>query len=433
MKKIVFTVCLLSFSNAFSQENIWEPTSGNFAVAIFSIAVAPNNIVYVGTYTGFYKSTNNGDDWIDISSGLGGYDIHSIVFNSSGDIFVGTNPGPGIFKSTDEGTTWTHLDDSLVNFSVSRLDINSSGYLFAAIHSHGVYRSTDEGISWEETNNGLSYLSMNELYVAKTGPLKDYIFVSVCELNDFSYIFRSSDNGESWEQMNFDGNSLWTYAFVSTSDGLILIGTWNTAPHSVYGAIFKSVDYGVNWISGGSNANTTSFVIDRNEYIYAGTVGGWMGGCQGIIRTTDGGNNWESFNTGLPSSCAFVLACNSNGILFAGTGTEVYRTIQSTTEVEKNTDNIPQQFTLSQNYPNPFNPETKIKYSIPNVGPSFMKFVEINVCDILGNVVATLVNEEKPAGNYEVTFDASKLTSGVYFYSLQAGDFLDTKKMILIK
>jgi photosystem II stability/assembly factor-like uncharacterized protein len=429
MKKIVFTFYLILFSNAFSQENIWEPTSGNFSVAIFSIAVAPNDIVYVGTYNGFYKSTNNGDDWIDISSELGGYDVHSIVFNNSGDIFVGTNPGPGVFKSTDEGLTWTHLNDSLVSFSISGLDINSNGYLFASIHSHGVYRSTDDGNSWDEMNNGLDYLSMQKLYVAKAGQIKDYIFVSVCELLDYSYIFRSTDNGESWQQMNYSDSWLWTYSFISSSDGLIFIGTWNIAPHSVYGAIFKSVDYGVNWISGGSNANTTSLVIDRNEYIYAGTEGGWMGGCQGIIRTTDGGNTWESFNSGLlEGSCGAVLACNSDGILFAGTGTKVYRTIQSTTDVANNDNNLPKQFTLSQNYPNPFNPSTKIRYQLPQ-----SEKVTLKVYDIIGKEIAELVNEVKPAGKYEITFDAPQITTGVYFYSLQAGDFFETKKMILIK
>ncbi|MBE0539427.1 MAG: right-handed parallel beta-helix repeat-containing protein [Ignavibacterium sp.] len=97
--------------------------------------------------------------------------------------------------------------------------------------------------------------------------------------------------------------------------------------------------------------------------------------------------------------------------------------------------NIPTQFSLEQNYPNPFNPSTKIKYSIPSVtlGEVEGSRVILKVFGILGNEVATLVDEEKPAGNYEVNFDASKFSSGVYFYELQAGDFVDMKKMILIK
>ncbi len=96
---------------------------------------------------------------------------------------------------------------------------------------------------------------------------------------------------------------------------------------------------------------------------------------------------------------------------------------------------LPIVFSLEQNYPNPFNPSTKIKYSIPNVTLSGVEGsrVILKVFGILGNEVETLVNEDKPAGNYEVNFDASKLSSGVYFYQLQAGSFVETKKMILLR
>jgi hypothetical protein len=90
--------------------------------------------------------------------------------------------------------------------------------------------------------------------------------------------------------------------------------------------------------------------------------------------------------------------------------------------------NIPNGFVLNQNYPNPFNPSTKISYSIKTDA-----FVTIKVYDFLGNEVNTLVNQTKPLGNYELTFDASNLPSGTYFYTLRAGDFVATKKMLLIK
>jgi hypothetical protein len=89
---------------------------------------------------------------------------------------------------------------------------------------------------------------------------------------------------------------------------------------------------------------------------------------------------------------------------------------------------LPIEFSLEQNYPNPFNPSTSIQYTI-----SSKQNVQLLVYNVLGKEVAILVNEEKPAGNYEVNFDASKLSSGVYFYQLQAGSFVETKKMILIR
>jgi len=96
----------------------------------------------------------------------------------------------------------------------------------------------------------------------------------------------------------------------------------------------------------------------------------------------------------------------------------------------------PDKFYLYQNSPNPFNPSTKIKYSIPSViasGTKQSQFVSLKVYDVLGNEVATLVNEGKFAGEYEVEFTANKLTSGIYFYKLQAGSFVETKKMLLLK
>ncbi len=95
--------------------------------------------------------------------------------------------------------------------------------------------------------------------------------------------------------------------------------------------------------------------------------------------------------------------------------------------------NLSEEFSLSQNFPNPFNPVTIIKYSIPAVGTSFMKFVQLKVYDALGNEVATLVNEEQPAGIYSIKFDGSRLSSGVYFYKLKAGNLTAAKKLILIK
>jgi hypothetical protein len=100
------------------------------------------------------------------------------------------------------------------------------------------------------------------------------------------------------------------------------------------------------------------------------------------------------------------------------------------------TVDAPVEFCLEQNYPNPFNPATKIKYSIANVIANEVKksqFVTLKIYDILGNEVATLVNEEKPAGTYEVEFDAIDLPSGIYFYQLKAGSFIETKKMVLLK
>ena len=89
---------------------------------------------------------------------------------------------------------------------------------------------------------------------------------------------------------------------------------------------------------------------------------------------------------------------------------------------------LPENFLLFQNYPNPFNPFTTIKYQIPEYS-----YVTLKVYDVLGKEISTLVNEEVVVGSYEVEFDGSELTSGIYFYKLQAGNFVETRKMVLLK
>ena len=112
----------------------------------------------------------------------------------------------------------------------------------------------------------------------------------------------------------------------------------------------------------------------------------------------------------------------------------ILKTLSVTVGVE-NGNNLPTKFSLEQNYPNPFNPNTKIKYSIPRSTEyySVLQNVTLKVYDVLGNEVATLVNEEKPAGNYEVDFDASNLPSGIYITRLTSGTYISSIKMLLIK
>ena len=89
---------------------------------------------------------------------------------------------------------------------------------------------------------------------------------------------------------------------------------------------------------------------------------------------------------------------------------------------------IPERYSLFQNYPNPFNPTTNIKFDIQKTSPT-----KLLIYDALGREVATLVNEELKAGSYQVDWDGSNYTSGVYFYRIQAGDYLETKKMLMLK
>ena len=126
-----------------------------------------------------------------------------------------------------------------------------------------------------------------------------------------------------------------------------------------------------------------------------------------------------------PSSIYFTIHIFSNDHFFWKDSFTVDLTQVGIAEDESN---LPTEYALKQNYPNPFNPTTSIKYSIPNRSK-----VIIKVYDVLGKEIKTLLNEEKSAGSYEINWNAADFPSGVYFYQLIAGDFISTKKMVLLK
>ena len=119
-----------------------------------------------------------------------------------------------------------------------------------------------------------------------------------------------------------------------------------------------------------------------------------------------------------------LLGCVIDGVVYGDT---------TVVSVDDEEPNIPYSFNLEQNYPNPFNPSTIIRYEIPGQARNDNMTVVLKVYDVLGNEIATLVKEQKPAGNHEVIFDATGLPSGIYFYRLIAGSHSATKKMILLR
>jgi ligand-binding sensor domain-containing protein len=167
------------------------------------------------------------------------------------------------------------------------------------------------------------------------------------------------------------------------------------------------------------------FAIDTNGVIWFGKYGSGVVAYNGATF-----NRLEIPFTEIQSSSVYSIYSdrNNNKWFGFGNGYIVKYTGDFPTTIKDDEFNIPIDFSLSQNFPNPFNPSTTISWQSPVSSHQSLK-----IFDILGNEVASLVNEFRNAGSYEVDFDASALSSGVYFYKLQAGDFLQTKKMILIK
>ena len=230
-------------------------------------------------------------------------------------------------------------------------------------------------------------------------------------------IYRTTDAGINWISQLQDTFqvSLSSVYFIDENNGWALGN--NLILHTTNG--------GYNWIKQSSDTlynefNTVHFTDLNNGY----AVG------SAILRTTNGGSDWvlQPTPTFLPLY-GVSLTDSITGTIVGMHGAILRTTNGGVTFVEENeTNEIATEYYLSNNFPNPFNPTTKIRYSIP-----YSSKVVIKVFDILGNKIETLVNEEKHTGTYEITWYAENLPSGVYFYQLKAGSFIDTKKMILLK
>ncbi|MCW8804258.1 MAG: T9SS type A sorting domain-containing protein [Ignavibacteriaceae bacterium] len=198
--------------------------------------------------------------------------------------------------------------------------------------------------------------------------------------------------------------------------------------------VFRSTDKGTTWSDISSNlpdAPVNAFAVDPfdPERLY-------LGNDVGMYVSFNSGQSWWVLGEGLP-----VLPIGDIKIhpttreLVAGTyGRSMYKIDLNLvpTNIESS-EPILSKFQLEQNYPNPFNPTTKIKYTIPSNVKREMINVTLKVYDVLGTDIATLVNEEKTAGSYEVDFYAAGLSSGVYFYKLVTENFSETKKMLLLR
>ena len=147
---------------------------------------------------------------------------------------------------------------------------------------------------------------------------------------------------------------------------------------------------------------------------------------EGVYRSNVEGLEWTM--AGYPAVDVQAITFDRNGRMFLGTSDGVFRSRQITTGIEQNRSVGPLTFALEQNYPNPFNPTTTISYQLPEVNR-----ITLKVFDVLGREVATLVNNVEGPGYKTMQWNASGVASGFYFYKLQAGDFTQTKKLILLR
>ena len=364
----------LSTNDGTSWTQIGLPTS-----QVLALAVSGTNL-FAGTFgDGVFLSTNSGISWLSVSSGLTNLFVHALLVSGL-NLFAGTlaEAGGGIFLSTNNGTSWAQVafSPSVISFAVSGTNLltgtRGSGRTCSGV---GAFRSTDNGTTWTQT--GLAIGDVNSFATSPDGSGGTNLFAGTCAVTWGSGVFLSTNNGTSWDSVNAGLTSRWVHALAVS---------------------------GTNLFAGGG----------------------------GVFLSANNGTSWTAVNTGLTETSVSSLAVHGPS-LFAGTsGSGVWRRPLSEmiTSVEPATSEWPQSFSLEQNYPNPFNPSTEIRYSIP-VGT--YGHTALRVFDVLGREVATLVDGVQEAGFKSVQWDASGVASGVYLYRLEAGSFVATRKLVVLK
>ena len=366
----------------------------------------PNDAnLFAGTNGGgVFLSSDDGISWTAVNTGLTNTYVTALAASGT-NLFAGTavTGVDGVFLSTDNGTSWTPVNNGLTNTFVDVLAVFSTN-LFAGTYG-GVFLSTNNGTNW--TPAGLTFDYPQALAVSGTN-----LFAGTSSHG----VFLSTNNGTSWIEVNTGLTNTYVHA-LAVSGASLFAGT--------NGGIFLSTNNGTSWTEVNTGLTNTSVaalaVSDAN--LFAGTYGG-------VFLSTNNGTGWTEVNTGLTSINVYSLAVSGTN-LFAGThDSGVWRRPLSEmiTSVEVLSTDLPTYFSLDQNYPNPFNPATTISFSLPS-----QSFVSLKVFDALGREVDVLLSEELTAGTYSQQWVPKGLSTGVYLYRLQAGNFVKTNKLILLR
>ena len=433
MKTLIVTVLTLFPVISFSQTSWYNQNSGTTAI-LQDVFFVDQDYGWIAGAHIILHTTDGGNTWVEQPAPPVQIYYVDIFFIDRMNGWACGNEAK-IIHTTDGGNTWveqanpyTFPNPILYSIYFANSD---TGWAFGG--DHGNYPTfTNHRVILYTTNGGNTWDFQYNIHDEK--PLFAAHFISSTEAfsaAEWGDIIYTSNGGNSWlAKTPISSYELFGIYFANSTTGWVS-GEYLGVPH--YASISKTTDGGNSWNTEafGTDEYLTDiyFVDEMTGWAVGGTIGG--SGTSTILHTTDGGENW-SMQSSPTSSTLYGLSFSdiNNGWAVGFDGTVIAYTIPVTAESEQSS---PDEFSLNQNYPNPFNPSTTIEYSIPE-----RTDVKLTVINIVGEEVAELVNQTMDAGNYSVVFDSHSgevrnLPSGVYFYTLQAGNFKTIKKMILLK
>jgi len=439
MRKVILSVFLVLVMAGGLLAQTWTLQTSPIATDFNSCSAVSSTICWaVGPASGIIKTTNGGTTWVSAVGNLpAATDLYTCSATSDLDCWVGAGDG-SLYHTTNGGTTWTFV--SLPAPATAFVDVvhfftPQIGFVLGDPVG-GVwcyYWTTNAGVNW---NFGPAPAATG----TEAGWNNSYCAIDTAHIwfgTNNSKIYKGSLRGGFTSSPTASINSFGVAFFDNnTGTGIMTTATNAAAPNA------NSTNGGTSWTNTAFTPAATGFGIKALANNYYGY--GWMcvagsattGGK--IYRTTNKGTSWTEQPTTCPVGKNFLAismfnvncgwAVTGTGAAGGGSNGGIFKYTDVLSEINPNNTTTPSNFVLEQNYPNPFNPSTTINYSIPKSA-----FVTLKVYDVLGNEVKTLVNEQQSVNNYSYTADFSNLTTGVYYYTLKAGDFTSTKKLMLIK
>jgi photosystem II stability/assembly factor-like uncharacterized protein len=372
-----------------------------------------------GYATGYYvwgnfpndviKTTNGGDDWNVIYSESMALFNQIFFANEYTGYLVGglyASEHYKLRKTTNSGINWFSIDPINIYGGLSSCSFTDVNTGYATI-SGAVIKTINGGYNWQLLYNDTS---TRYTYITFVNPDVGY------SVGLLGKIIKTLNAGLNWVQLiSGTSNNLSSIFFVNINTGYA-VGS--------FGTVIKTTNSGLSWI------NINNLFIHLNNVWFTSALTGYVIGISGsILKTIDGGLSFSPQLSFTGQNLNSVYFINDNtGFVCGDTGTIRKTTNGGVIGINDPSSNIPDKYYLHQNYPNPFNPKTIIEFDIPK-----NSFVILKVYNSIGVEVKTLFNGYITAGAHKLDFDAISLPSGVYFYQMTAGDYIQTRKMILIK
>jgi photosystem II stability/assembly factor-like uncharacterized protein len=393
--------------------NVWSEQTSPVTTALYSVSAVSNDVAWAcGAGGKVVRTTNKGVTWTNVSGNLPtAYSFYAIYAWDANIALATASPAAGdyVYRTSNGGVNWTQVFNLAGGFGngLWMTDANTAYHVGDPVGGNWMLKkSTDGGVTWTDWAT-----------VASTAAGWNNAFMMVGNNvwmgTNANYLMYSSNLGVNWSQQTTTFTNQYAVWFNNANVGLC-----------AYNALNVTTNSGTNW-----SALTSPLTANAGGITGLGSEWWVAPQSTAVYFSGNNGSTWATQYTA-PDGAFYHITYSRTGNTVWGVRSngKISRYGTPLTGITPVTVNVPDNYSMLQNYPNPFNPVTKIEFAIPKSG-----LVLLKVYDLLGREVASLVNAEKNAGSYIVDFDASNLTSGIYFYKLEVNGYTDVKKMTILK